>query len=178
MMNINKILAAIDLSDYSRDILQYTSSIALPNKANVIITNVINKRDVDLVKSINTHRETKHCSPYSTIYIPTETYIGIQKDNRTREINELITEYLDKSLAYNIVFKVGVPFEELIYTVREEKADLVIMGPKGKTNLSSVILGTTAEKMFRHCPVPILCTRSDGYEDLRVKFFEDQKNKQ
>ncbi len=55
--------------------------------------------------------------------------------------------------------EVGIPWEYIIQTAENQKADLIVMANKGRGNLSRVLFGSTAEKVFRHSPIPVVSVR-------------------
>lgn len=50
----------------------------------------------------------------------------------------------------------GDVWTELSAIVRGESIDLVVVGTHGRTSLSKAVLGSVAEKIFRHAPCPVL----------------------
>ena len=61
---------------------------------------------------------------------------------------------------YNIRITTGVSFKRLLDIAEEEIPWMIVIGTKGRGNLAGVILGSTAEKLFRHCPFPLLSVRA------------------
>lgn len=59
----------------------------------------------------------------------------------------------------------GTAHEQLVEYVRNDDIDMVVMGTHGKTALSRVLLGSTAEKVVRHSPAPVLTIRSQEDAD-------------
>ena len=146
MKKIRKIMAAVDLSEYSRGVLEYAGELAESTKSDLVIVNVINHRDIETLQ--NAASGTKGFS--------VDKWLKRQKEERLKAIQGLIGETALSHLPIKTVLREGVPFRELIKAVEEEETDLVVMGVKGRGNVPGVLVGSTAERVFRRCPVPIL----------------------
>jgi len=159
---IHKILAAIDLSDYSAQTLRVAAELADKLNVPLIVANVIHKRDIDLFEQLADK------SRYSL-----GEFIKHRETDRAASIEKLIADTHCGHLSITTVFRLGVPFKELIQIVNEERADLVVMGAKGRGNIEGILFGSNAEKMFRHCPVPLLSVRR-GDRNQQAKNSQDE----
>jgi nucleotide-binding universal stress UspA family protein len=55
----------------------------------------------------------------------------------------------------------GIPSEEVITAAQAEDSDLIVVGTRGKTGLAHVLLGSTAERVIRGAPCPVLAVRTE-----------------
>jgi len=58
----------------------------------------------------------------------------------------------------------GTPFLEILRTAKEKNAELIVVGTHGRTGLDHVLFGSTAEKVVRRAPCPVLSVRLPGKE--------------
>jgi nucleotide-binding universal stress UspA family protein len=143
-------MVAYDFSDFAEEALVYAAELSELLKADLLIVHVINQRDVDAIE------KASHYAASITV----DEYVNRLKKDRLETIDQRIKSENLSHLSIKRLIKVGIPFEMIIEAAREEEIQLVIMGPKGRTNIANILFGTTAEKMFRHCPVPLLSVRN------------------
>ncbi len=151
MNGVKKILVALGFSEYDKGLFDYSAKLAKSLDAELIVANVINSRDVEAVASVAS----------MGYEVDGEHYVSTLKGERKKIIEEMQRESVFKDMSLKTIFKVGNPIDELLNIVIAEKADMVIMGVKGRTDLESVFIGSVAEKMFRRCPVTCISYRDE-----------------
>lgn len=157
MKSINKIMVGCDFSKYSKETLECAVALAEKLEADLIIANVINKKEIDTLLKVAEGQFDRKIEKY--VEKTAQEYETRVKADRTRQMEKLIEEIGCAHLSIKKVFKVGVPFQELISAIEDEGADMLVMGQKGRSDLVDVLFGSTAEKVFRRCPVPLLSVR-------------------
>lgn len=145
MKSIKTILFATDFSESSDYAYQYADSLAKQYKARLILVHVINE-PVDL----------------RGFYVP---HISFEK--LEEEIEQGARKMMEKFCRTNIrdfenyetCILPGIPYDEIIKKGVESSADLIVMATHGRTGLDHVLFGSTAEKVVRKSPVPVLTIR-------------------
>jgi nucleotide-binding universal stress UspA family protein len=148
MKTIHRILVAIDFSQFSKYILEYAVTLAEPLNADLVLANVINQRDIDIVNRLSVN-----------INLNAQEYINQTRNERLQAMDVMMHDLRAAHLTYQKIIKTGTPFVELVQAIADTQADLTIMGSKGRGNIAGVLFGSTAEKLFRRSPVPLLSLR-------------------
>ena len=63
---------------------------------------------------------------------------------------------IDKDIPVETRHLEGTPFVELLQLAKDEAADVIIMATHGHTGIQHLLLGSTAEKIIRKAPCPVL----------------------
>lgn len=150
MEDFRVLLAAVDFSPFSAAVLRAAGRLRTALQAELVVLNVLNQRDVDAVETVQ--------RLYPAVDVA--QFLEKSKAERLEGISRLLAEQgLDASGIRKIV-RVGVPYREILRAAGEEKADLVILGARGRGHLAETLFGSTAEKVFRRSPVPVLIVRT------------------
>jgi nucleotide-binding universal stress UspA family protein len=149
MPEVNKILAAICFSEYCDDTLNYAVRLADQLQAELIVANVINIRSVRAIGAVES-------MGYS---VSAEDYVKGVIEERKGQLQQVLAKSGIPEDTIKSTFKMGHIFEELIKVVKDEGVDLVVMGHKGLSDHPRLLVGSVAEKMFRHSPVSVVFYR-------------------
>lgn len=153
MKEFTKLLVALSLAKDSKDKFNFTAKLALKLDADIIAVNIINSRDVEAVGKI-----------MSMGYeIDGEHFIENVKKERKELMETIIRESGFPMDRVQMIIKVGNPADEILKLIEQEKVGMVIMGPRGRTDIEHLIVGSVAEKVFRRSPVTVISYRDEKH---------------
>jgi nucleotide-binding universal stress UspA family protein len=88
-------------------------------------------------------------------------YLGELMKAATKQLVDLQARAASRGLSLHTRMTNGIPSEEVLAAAKEEDVDLIVVGTRGKTGLEHVMLGSTAERIIRSAPCPVLAVRGE-----------------
>jgi nucleotide-binding universal stress UspA family protein len=85
--------------------------------------------------------------------------MGELRDQARAEIEKIAREELPEPAKVSVQLRDGTPFDQIAIAARELGVDLIIIATHGRTGLAHVLMGSTAERVVRHAPCPVLTLR-------------------
>jgi len=153
MISIEKILFPTDFSSYANYALRYALSFASTYKAKLYVFHVITELNLPIGMG-------------GTLYPPAKIYEEMEKEAK-KKIEGVIPEDYSKIVEVENIIVRGTPFLEIIKAAREYNVDIITIATHGHTGLSHVFLGSTAEKVVRKAPCPVLCIKYPEHEFVK-----------
>lgn len=149
-MQIKTILFPTDFSQGARAAMDYALSLAGDYQARLILLYVI--QDISIAEW----------------YIPSSLsvtdLVEEMEKSASIEIEKWASETAAKVKSVEKIVMRGVPFVEIIRTAKEKNVDMIVIGTHGRTGIDHMLFGSTAEKVVRKAPCPVLTVRMAGKE--------------
>lgn len=150
MIKIEKILFPTDFSNYAEHALQYALSFAELCNAKLYVLHVIT--DLSIPVGLG-----------GSVYPLSKIYDEMEQNAKEKMKHVVPMQYMDKIETETIIVR-GTPFLEIINTAKKYTVDLITIATHGHTGLSHVFLGSTAEKVVRMAPCPVLTIKHPEHE--------------
>lgn len=143
MRPIKRLLLATDFSDWARRAEDYASGLAVSWRAELTVLTVLEfPPGMDPEYAVNKQYLTE----------------------RMYEASSRLAEFKgwshQRGITATTKIATGIPSEEVVATALADAADLVIVGTRGNSGLAHVLLGSTAERVIRTAPCPVLAVHT------------------
>jgi len=93
-------------------------------------------------------------------YQVNKIYLDQLRGDTGKRMDAFLVEVRARGLTVTGTMLEGMPIQKINEAARIRKADLVIVGTRGKSGLALVLLGSTAEGVVRGAPCPVLTVRT------------------
>ncbi|WP_459937655.1 universal stress protein [Desulfonatronum parangueonense] len=144
MVEMKKILCAIDFSEVSPMVAEYAHSLSKAFGAEVIL--------LYSAPSLNQY-VSFHVPPNSI-----ETFVGEIVTGAEQSMEAFISQHLpDVNVTGRVVS--GYAAEEIVKCADEENVDMIVMGTHGRKGIDRILFGSVAEKVVKAANCPVLTLR-------------------
>jgi nucleotide-binding universal stress UspA family protein len=162
-VNLKKILVPIDFSTQSRKAMRYALSFAKQFNAEVFLLHVVELTPLP--------------APPLTVVQDEATQVAVH-ETAAKELAEWRNE-ISSEAAVKASVRSGLSASaEIANAATEGNFDLIILGTQGRTGPAHLLIGSTAERVVRHAPCPVMVVRerehdfvanSEGTRETKVK---------
>ena len=151
MIKLKTILFPTDFSETSQEAARYAISFAREFKAKVYVLHVVNEKIFT-----------------EGLGMPRVVSIDELEKEMTEEARRRLKTFVPaeeaEGLDWETVIRQGEPFLEIIRFSKDQDVDLIVIGTHGRSGFEHIVFGSTAEKVVRKAPCPVLSVRPEQRE--------------
>ena len=144
MPELKKIVCALDLSEQSKQVAEYAIMLSKATGASIVAVYA-----------------APTLTQYTGFHVPPNTidnFVGEIVSGAERSMSEFVSENFQGVDARGVVV-VGYAAEEILALADKEKADLIVMGTRGRKGIDLILFGSVAEKVVKSATCPVLTIR-------------------
>lgn len=149
-----KILYPTDFSDVSRKALAYIKQLHPAGAAQVVILRIISEKTAERISQ-------------GVAWVGMEVGDFVEQtyekltDEAYEQIKSVETELKEAGFDTKTMVERGDPYSKILKVAEQEDVSIIILGSHGRSNLSSVLLGSVSGHVIRHAQKPVLVIKRD-----------------
>lgn len=149
-VSLKKILVPQDFSDYSLHALRYAITFAELFKSELVVLHIV--------------EPIVYPADFSFGQVSIPAMEEEIRKHSEEQLNELVEKEIPEKVKATPIIRVGKPFIEIVEAAKAENADLIVISSHGRTGMDHVLFGSTADKVVRKAPCPVLTIRPHEHE--------------
>lgn len=153
-IELDRILVPIDFSEHSKKALQYAIPFAEQFKASIDLLYVV--------------EPTVYPADFSFGQVGFPSVEDELRHRGSEELERLIASEIGTRVPARSMVRTGKAFNEIDQYAKEQSVDMIIIATHGHSGMEHVLFGSTAEKVVRYAPCPVLVVRIDEKEFVRM----------
>jgi nucleotide-binding universal stress UspA family protein len=146
MINLKKILCPVDLSEPSMLALKFAQAVARRYAASITAVHVLENPHLDIPGG-------------KTGAFSFGELVDLYREEREEEILDILRHEDAPAVEVDVVFKEGIPYNEIARTAQETDADMVVMCTS-TGDVHEPLAGHTTERVVRLAPCPVLSVQT------------------
>ena len=153
MIEIKKILFPTVFSEYSNHALKYAMALVESSKAMLYVLHVCEH------PMAGAGIEAYHFS------VP--EYVADLEQRERKALAKSVAEIRDRGIDVEPIFIIGRAYQEIVKAAKELDVDVITMATHGNKGLSHLVFGSTAEKVVRLAPCPVLTVKHPEHDFVK-----------
>ncbi len=145
-MELQAILVATDFSDCAGAAFQAALNLARQFEAKIILLHVISLRTLERLAEY--------------LRVEPDSLIPELRERAHKQLHDFLKRFPSGRVKVESMVTTGIPFQEISVIARDLAVDLIVLGGYGRSGrgpIEEVFFGSTAEKVVRLLPCPVLC---------------------
>jgi universal stress protein A len=149
IVNLKKILVPLDFSNHSRKALNYAVKLAGQFGSEVTVVNVV--APVIYAEGM-------------VLPAAMENLDRVSEEHARSELDKVAEDVRSHQVTCDTHVLLGHPSDEIVNFAKKQETDLLLITTHGRTGLQHFLLGSTAERILRHAPCPVMVVRDQEHE--------------
>lgn len=149
-VSLKKILVPQDFSEYSLHAMKYAVTFAELFKSELIVLHIV--------------EPIVYPADFSFGQVSIPAMEEEIRKHSEEQLNDLMEKEIPAGTKATSIIRIGKPFIEIVEVAKSENADLIVISSHGRTGMDHVLFGSTADKVVRKAPCPVLTIRPHEHE--------------
>jgi len=150
MIKMDKVLLATDFSENSKVAAPYAIDMAKRYGAELHLIYVFDDNAIDPM--------------FYSSNVTVGAFLSKIKEGFDEQVEDFLSDHDTEGIKVVPIIADGTPFVEIIKYAKDNGIDLITMGTHGRTGLSHMLMGSTAEKVIRKAHCPVLTVKHPEFE--------------